>query len=102
MEKLIMKSAAEDEADSEEIDRILKLAIRKLTEGTAETGGENRNRNEQRSREKQKWKESDHTRLSRFQYARYQELYNKCPRKLIDMAVVGVGLEAGKQTKLPD
>ncbi|XP_076303045.1 uncharacterized protein LOC143221497 [Lasioglossum baleicum] len=75
LEKLIMESAAKDDAGSEEIDRILELAIRKVTEGTVEAGGgnKNRSRNEQRNRMEQRRKESDRTRFSKFQYASSME-----------------------------
>ncbi|OAD52260.1 hypothetical protein WN48_02267 [Eufriesea mexicana] len=83
-------------------DSILEQIVEKLKEGTAGgTGGSNRS-GKWGSNKISNRKESDRTHLKKFQGDRYQEFYHKYPRKLIEIAVAGVGIEAREQLKHPD
>ncbi|XP_078051849.1 uncharacterized protein LOC144477995, partial [Augochlora pura] len=59
-------------------------------------------KNNQKNKNKRANKESDRARFGKYRYARFQELYKKCPRKLIDMAVAGEGIEKRKHIELPE
>lgn len=91
----------------EEIISILKIILTKEKEIENKTGNSktniNNNNNEYiqekakrlKTRNKNK-NQLNHNRRAKYNYARCQELYNKCPQKLIDVAISGEGISLQK------
>lgn len=101
IERGIVELANKDRLDPQDTERILEQIVTLLKEGIAENeppmgrrSGGGRKRNTNRT-------ESDRARRCKFTYSRYQELYNKCPQKLIDMAFAGEKVIAREKVVLP-
>ncbi|PBC25188.1 Retrovirus-related Pol polyprotein from type-1 retrotransposable element R2 [Apis cerana cerana] len=89
VEKEIERLAPARNIEQEEVDVLLQKFVDYLKEGTQHEEG---NRQRQKGATK-KGKKTTHNRRKRFLYAKHQELYRKCPRKLLDLAIMG---ESGK------
>ncbi|XP_076660706.1 uncharacterized protein LOC143364079 [Halictus rubicundus] len=96
IEREIMRIAEGEQTSSQDIEGVTGKFTEKLKEGIVEETSRNR------SGKVNNRKENDRTRFNKYKYSRYQELYNKCPKKLIEMAVAGEKCEIGKKVELPE
>lgn len=85
------------EMPGQEIDEAVETFVAMLVDEKGQPGGHKRANNSNRGSSNKK---ANHNRLSKFQYARCQELYKKCPRKLVDMALDET-CSFAQQTELP-
>ena len=89
VEKEIESLATARNIKQEEVEVLLQKFVDSLKEGTQHEEG---NRLRQKGATK-KGKRTTHNKRKKFLYAKHQELYRKCPRKLLDLAIMG---ESGK------
>lgn len=95
IDEALSNMADKDNITTEAIDEAIKKFVQLLLpEDKGEMNDAKDNRKNPGSKSKQgktrnhgKNKKANHNARSRFNYAKCQELYNKCPRKLIDMAM---------------
>ncbi|XP_017765590.1 PREDICTED: uncharacterized protein LOC108554726, partial [Eufriesea mexicana] len=104
LDKEIQDWASNPGERAPDIERWIGTFTEKIIQGTEgkHSGNNKKAINKSKSKCISNKKPNAHTRWKCFSYARYQEMYKKCPRRLVDMAIAGKLVEARERTKLPD
>lgn len=99
IEALVEGLAEQETTDESQVDAVLRVMIQKLLQTAGDKTGTDRakrGRTAERGRQ-----ESHRTRRRKYEYARIQELYKKCPRKLLDLAIAGRPVGEDKKIEAP-